>query len=394
VRKASSSRVQTRRSCSTQVRNGRRWSQPIIRLPKGERALLTFTNLLESTCSRRCVSSASNGVELFVERLGKIINVNREGQLGMKAVLNDSLARVEYDKREEERVELRAQGTLDLDWIPADADVSGRGWAPFGPHAPTRTAALDRLEVSWYFNLVSMLPRATAVLTLIITTIFGCRGAGSTRADTARPSRAKGDFDPKGVTAALRAATEQAQSCEKAEGPHVLKIALRYENSGQIALAEIKPTPSVASDDAALRAVAIEVQKCVEDIFRKAEVAPFDGSPVTIRTRVVMRYTDGTLPEVPTEDSPKPPGEGAEARKPFPLPSDYPIADTCILNVNSIPHAPVVLDDVAIGVTPQVGIRVATGHHEIRFVKPNGGMKALRAVCAAGQTKVIATRLE
>jgi hypothetical protein len=238
-----------------------------------------------------------------------------------------------------------------------------------------------------------MLPRVAAVLTLVITTIFGCGGAGSTRADAASPSRAKSDFDPKRVTAALRAATEQAQSCEKAEGPHVLKIALRYENSGQIALAEIKPTPSVASDDAALRAVAVEVQKCVEDIFRKAEVAPFDGSPVTIRTTVVMRYADGTLP-VPTEDSPKPPGEGAGARKPFPLPSNYPIADTCLLNVNSIPHAPVVLDDVAIGVTPQVGIRVATGDHEIRFVKPNGGTKALRAGCAAGQTKVIATRLE
>jgi uncharacterized protein (DUF433 family) len=41
------------------------------------------------TCSLRCV----------VERLGKVINVSREGQLGMKAVLADSLARIEYDKR-------------------------------------------------------------------------------------------------------------------------------------------------------------------------------------------------------------------------------------------------------------------------------------------------------
>jgi uncharacterized protein (DUF433 family) len=136
----------------------------------------------------------TNGVDLFVERLGKIINVSREGQLGMKAVLNDSLARVEYDERgravrlfpmlrregapksividprrafgrpviivgtavpaadvrsrfdagdsveelardalrdainEKERVELRAQGALDLDWIPA-ADAAG--WVCF-----------------------------------------------------------------------------------------------------------------------------------------------------------------------------------------------------------------------------------------------------------------------
>jgi hypothetical protein len=41
----------------------------------------------------------TNGVDLFVERLGKIINASREGQLGMKAVLVGSLARVEYDER-------------------------------------------------------------------------------------------------------------------------------------------------------------------------------------------------------------------------------------------------------------------------------------------------------
>jgi hypothetical protein len=41
----------------------------------------------------------TSGVDLFVEWLGKIISVSREGQLGIKAVLTDSLARVEYDKR-------------------------------------------------------------------------------------------------------------------------------------------------------------------------------------------------------------------------------------------------------------------------------------------------------
>lgn len=39
----------------------------------------------------------TNGVDLFVERLGKIINASREGQLGMKAVLRGSLDRIEYD---------------------------------------------------------------------------------------------------------------------------------------------------------------------------------------------------------------------------------------------------------------------------------------------------------
>jgi uncharacterized protein (DUF433 family) len=111
------------------VRGGRRWSQPIIRLPKGEGGFLSFTNLVEvhvlaamrrkHALSLDAIRKAvryvhdalevehplasgqfkTNGVDLFVERLGKIINVSREGQLGMKAVLNDSLARVEYDKR-------------------------------------------------------------------------------------------------------------------------------------------------------------------------------------------------------------------------------------------------------------------------------------------------------
>jgi uncharacterized protein (DUF433 family) len=98
-------------------------------LPKGERRFLSFTNLVEVhvlaamrrkhalklEAIRKAVrymhealdvehplatkQFKTNGVDLFVEWLGKIINVSREGQLGIKAVLTDSLARVEYDKR-------------------------------------------------------------------------------------------------------------------------------------------------------------------------------------------------------------------------------------------------------------------------------------------------------
>ena len=41
----------------------------------------------------------TNGVDLFVERLGKLINASQEGQLGMRAVLVGSLDRIEYDRR-------------------------------------------------------------------------------------------------------------------------------------------------------------------------------------------------------------------------------------------------------------------------------------------------------
>lgn len=108
-------------------RGGPRRSQAIIRLPKGEPRFLTFTNLVEVhvlaamrrkhalalPVIRRAVNYVHNelevehplaterfktdGVDLFVERLGDLINASREGQLGMKAVLENCLDRVEYD---------------------------------------------------------------------------------------------------------------------------------------------------------------------------------------------------------------------------------------------------------------------------------------------------------
>ena len=111
------------------ARTGRRWSQPVIRRPKSDPRFLSFTNLVEvhvlAAMRRKHAVSLdairksvrylhdalevehplateqfkTNGVDLFIERLGKTINVSREGQLGMKAVLTGSLARVEYDER-------------------------------------------------------------------------------------------------------------------------------------------------------------------------------------------------------------------------------------------------------------------------------------------------------
>jgi uncharacterized protein (DUF433 family) len=109
-------------------RGGQRWSQPVIRLPKGQRQFLSFPNLVEVhvlaamrrkhalglDAIRRAVRYVhdeleiehplateefkTNGVDLFVERLGQLINASREGQLGMRAVLVGSLDRIEYDR--------------------------------------------------------------------------------------------------------------------------------------------------------------------------------------------------------------------------------------------------------------------------------------------------------
>lgn len=108
------------------ARGGKGWSQRVLRLPKRKSRFLSFTHLVEvhvlaamrrnHSLSLDAVRKAvryvhkelgvehplaaeefkTNGVDLFVERLGKIINASREGQLGMKEVLTSSLARIEY----------------------------------------------------------------------------------------------------------------------------------------------------------------------------------------------------------------------------------------------------------------------------------------------------------
>ncbi|MCC6522140.1 MAG: DUF433 domain-containing protein [Polyangiaceae bacterium] len=111
------------------TQSGQRWSAPVIRPPKSDRRFLSFTNLVEVhvlaamrrkhalslDAIRKAVRYAhqtlhverplatekfkTDGVDLFVEHLGALINASKEGQLGMKAVLQGSLERVEYDDR-------------------------------------------------------------------------------------------------------------------------------------------------------------------------------------------------------------------------------------------------------------------------------------------------------
>jgi len=39
----------------------------------------------------------TNGVDLFVERLGKLINISQDGQIAIRDVLKDALKRIERD---------------------------------------------------------------------------------------------------------------------------------------------------------------------------------------------------------------------------------------------------------------------------------------------------------
>ena len=110
------------------TRGGVSRSHAIIQIPKSPGGFLTFTNVVEAhvlAAMRRQYSLKlavirdavrylrdklevphplagvrfkTDGVDLFVDRVGHLINVSREGQLGMRAVLDASLERVEYDR--------------------------------------------------------------------------------------------------------------------------------------------------------------------------------------------------------------------------------------------------------------------------------------------------------
>ena len=114
-------------------------------------------------------------------------------------------------------------------------------------------------------------------LTLTSIVLSACGKASSAQSGPAK-SAASGDFDRAATLSALSAAATRAQSCEKPEGPHgAFRIDVRYGNDGHVESAWVEPPFESASDDSARRAVAGEVQNCVEDIFRNASVPPFGG---------------------------------------------------------------------------------------------------------------------
>ena len=108
--------------------NGARRSAPLIIRPPGRESLLSFTNLIEAhvlNAIRRKHSVAmprvrnaldflsnkfeskhplaehdfeTDGVDLFVEKFGELINVSRGGQLAMKEILRAYLTRIERDE--------------------------------------------------------------------------------------------------------------------------------------------------------------------------------------------------------------------------------------------------------------------------------------------------------
>jgi eukaryotic-like serine/threonine-protein kinase len=66
-------------------------------------------------------------------------------------------------------------------------------------------------------------------------------------------------------------------------------------------------------------------------------------------------------------------------------------ASTCLLNLNAMPAATVVLDGKSLGYTPKMGVSVAPGEHRVYF-RWQDGDKNEAFTCSRGETKTIAVR--
>ncbi|MDQ3806149.1 MAG: DUF433 domain-containing protein [Acidobacteriota bacterium] len=109
------------------TKEGQKFFKPIFHLPDAEKPLLSFTNLVEAhvlnairrqygvdlnkvrksiTYIQRHFSYRhpladqrfeTDGINLFIHHYGDLINVSQDGQLAMRAVLEEHLSRLEHD---------------------------------------------------------------------------------------------------------------------------------------------------------------------------------------------------------------------------------------------------------------------------------------------------------
>lgn len=109
------------------VKGGRRLFKPVLALPDLKTPLLSYTNLVEAFVlsslrrkhkidlykirvairslenefdSRHPLAEhrfETNGIDIFVEEYGQLINVGQDGQLAMRQILHNYLTRVEHD---------------------------------------------------------------------------------------------------------------------------------------------------------------------------------------------------------------------------------------------------------------------------------------------------------
>jgi eukaryotic-like serine/threonine-protein kinase len=119
--------------------------------------------------------------------------------------------------------------------------------------------------------------------------------------------------------------------------------------------------------------------------------------------RAVSPISGGAETDMPVLSGPSVPAPGAcapptlEAANPQPPPEEAdktpPSRPECTLNLNSIPVSNVVLDGTSIGRTPKVGWLASPGAHTVMFEHPEYGQLVTSVTCRAGDSKLVAVRL-
>jgi serine/threonine protein kinase len=96
-------------------------------------------------------------------------------------------------------------------------------------------------------------------------------------------------------------------------------------------------------------------------------------------------------PAPPSVDGPEQNPYGAAPAAPA-APNPTTLATLCVLNLNSIPPAKVLLDGQPLGFTPKIGVTTSAGEHRVIF-RWDDADKHTSVTCAKGETKTVAVRL-
>jgi serine/threonine-protein kinase len=113
------------------------------------------------------------------------------------------------------------------------------------------------------------------------------------------------------------------------------------------------------------------------------QTVSFDGDNQVVRVRIDLGTNTAPPSAAPAPKSP-------HGREP---PTSAPAAASkATLNFNSIPSSTVVLDGRPLGQTPVMGVSVSPGSHNVLFVHPERGRKAVHVAVDAGVKRTVSVR--
>jgi hypothetical protein len=127
-----------------------------------------------------------------------------------------------------------------------------------------------------------------------------------------------------------------------------------------------------------------------------APSAPADAPSATNGVTVASKRLASSGPaNSPRSPAPSTPASQEGESNPYVAAPELPkpafATATCVLNLNAMPAALVVLDGKPLGYTPKIGVSVAPGDHRV-FFRWHDGEKHETFACDRGESKTIAVR--